>query len=254
MKIETSLDARSAKPNCATNIAATGLNQTNLMKLVLKTFYVRGIETPRDLSDCAGLHIAVTKELLDLAKEKGLTEVLGSVEEDGYSSFRYGLTGRGREWAIDALAQCQYIGPAPVPLDDYRSQILKQSIKNENVERNMLIDRLSHLVVPESLERNLGPAVNSGRSLLLYGAPGNGKTSIAEAISNTFPGNVYVPYCIEVEGEIIKIYDPIVHIEAIPEKEPVAGNEDVAPSRSEFTDRRWLCCRRPVVIVGGDAV
>ncbi len=252
MKIESSLDARSTQPGCATNVAATGLNPTNLMKLVLKTFYVRGIETPKELSNSTGLHIAIAKELLDTAKDKGLAQVLGSFDEDGYTSFRYGLTGMGREWAVDALAQCQYIGPAPVTLDDYRSQVLRQSVKNEHVQRDLLVDRLSHLVVPEALERNLGPAVNSGRSLLLYGPPGNGKTSIAEAIAKTFHGNIHIPYCLEVEGEIIKIFDPIVHFEASPEVEDADRTSDATPCRPEYTDRRWLRCRRPVVMVGGE--
>lgn len=252
MEIETSLEARSTKPAEAITAAATGLNYNNLMKLVLKTLYVRAINTPKELAEITRLHIAIGKELLENAKEQGLVEVLGSFEEDGYSSFRYGLTGRGREWAIDALSQCAYLGPAPVTLDDYRGQILKQSIKNEKVRRDMLIGKLSHLVVPDTLERNLGPAVNSGRSLLLYGAPGNGKTTIAEAISETFQGSIYIPYSIEVEGDIIKLFDPIIHREAAEEELSLVAGDDSTPSRPEYTDRRWVRCRRPIVSVGGE--
>lgn len=234
-----------SEPKCPTSIAATKLNETNLIKLALKAMFVRGIESPRDIAEMTALHIGVCKEIMEFARDQGLLEVLGSDDVGGYSSFRYGLTAAGREAAGGALMQNQYIGPAPVTLDEYREQVDRQSVLNAGMDRETLTEKLSHLVLPPTMGRSLGPAINSGRSLLLYGAPGNGKTSIAEAVANALPGSVKIPNCIEVDGEIIKVFDPIIH------KEIVANGGEKA-HRWEFTDRRWRECRRPVVIVGGE--
>lgn len=229
--------------------AETGLNPNNLMKLALKIFYVRGTDGARQLSDQIKLHIAVTKELLETAKDQNLVEILGTSSHETYSDFHYGLTGKGREWAVDALAQNQYVGPAPVTLADYRQRVLAQSVTREQADPDLLHQRLSGLVVPDTLERRLGPAVNSGRSLLLYGAPGNGKTTIAEAAAKMFEGSIDVPYAIEVEGEIIKVFDPLYHNETGHGDGTEAGESG---REAAFSDRRWVRCHRPVIIVGGE--
>lgn len=252
MNIDYTPDKSDIRPGHATSVAETGLNYNNLIKLILKSMYVVGLDTPKAISNYTKLHIGIVKELLTGAKDMALVEILEEIDEGGYSSFRYRLSGQGRDWATDALAQCSYLGPAPVTLDDYKQQTLRQSVKNEHIRRETLINRFEHLVVPESLERNLGPAVNSGRSILLYGAPGNGKTSIAEAISTAFDGCIFIPYCIEIDGEIIKIYDPVIHHEFADKGGETETVGESAPDRPEFTDRRWLRIDRPVVLVGGE--
>ncbi len=252
MNVESAQILRSVGPEKVNSAAETGLNVNNLTKLVLKIMYVRGVDTALELSDNIKLHIAITKELLERAKDQSLVEILGSNSREGYTDFRYGLTGKGREWAVDALQQSQYIGPAPVTLVDYRRQVLKQSVMNEHVQRETLLEKFSDLILPDTLERRLGPAVNSGRSLLLYGAPGNGKTSIAEAIGKTFAGAIKIPYCVEVDGEILKVFDPVFHHEIAEDEDPDDRDASAEVQRAEYTDRRWVVCRRPVIVVGGE--
>ncbi len=115
-------------------LAELGLNPNNLKKLALKILYLRGCDTARELSDISRLHIAVAKELLEEAKLQGLVEILGSADHEDYQDFRYSLTSKGREWAIDALAQNQYVGPAPVSLSEYYDQIERQSVVNVAIE------------------------------------------------------------------------------------------------------------------------
>ena len=239
-------------PPSAASVAETGLDPNNLIKLVLKIMYVRGTETARAMSEDIKLHVAITTELLEQAKDQSLVNILRSVSAQGFSDFRYALSAKGREWAVDAMRQNQYVGPAPVSLKDYLSQIRNQAVYNEPVFKSHLQRQLSGLVVPPTLESRLGPAINSRNSLLLYGAPGNGKSTIAQAIAGTFKGYIYVPYCIEVDGEIIKVLDPLYHVEIA----KAADSDDADPvtsiSRAEYTDRRWVACRRPVIMAGGE--
>ena len=252
MNAESARILRSVGSENVNSTAETGLNLNNLTKLVLKILYVRGVDTALELSDNIKLHIAICKELLERAKDQGLVEILGSNSHEGYTDFRYGLTGKGREWSVDALRQSLYVGPAPVTLDDYTRQVLKQSVMNAQVRRETLLERFSGLVVPDTLERRLGPAVNSGRALLLYGAPGNGKTTIAEAIGKTFGGTIKIPYCVEIDGEIIKVFDPVFHDEIAVDEDPDDRDASAPVQRAEYTDRRWVVCHRPVIVVGGE--
>jgi predicted ATPase with chaperone activity len=240
------------RPVGAIRVSETGLHEGSLFKLILKTLFARGVDTPKQVSESTKLHIAVVRELLETAKLRSLVEVLGSIEAEGYTDFRYSLTAQGRERASDALAQCQYVGAAPINLDEYLKQMEKQGIRKEIVGKDSFQDHLSHLVMANKLKRIIGPGINSGRSMLLYGPPGNGKTSIAVAVAKAFRDHIYIPHAIEVEGETIKYFDPVIH-------RPIATAQGVSkPSisengeRPEFTDRRWIPCERPTVIIGGE--
>jgi hypothetical protein len=235
-------------PSLPLTVEATGLNFKFLLSLVLKTMHVLGIETGPEIAGHLKINPGLVEKLLSTAKQQGHLEILGSVAAN-IPVLRYGLTASGRELASDALRQCQYVGPAPVTLADYRTQIARQSIAEEWVGSDDICRALSHLVTPKSLIRRLGPAINSGRALLLYGPPGNGKTSITEAIGQVFAQHIYVPYCLEVDGQVIKIFDPTLHIPA----------SDGDPKQSEGLslikrkpDPRWVKCKRPVVTVGGE--
>ena len=246
------IDETDIHPVGAIRVSETGLHEGSLFKLILKTLFVRGVETPKQISDCTKLHIAVVRELLDIAKLRGLVEVLGSVEDGGYSDFRYSLTGQGRERANDALTQCQYVGAAPINLDEYIKQMEKQGIRKEIVGKDSFQDHLSHLVMADELKRVVGPGINSGRSMLLYGPPGNGKTSIAVAVAKAFKDHIYIPHAIEVEGETIKFFDPVIHRPVAATQEVTNPLLSVSAERPEFTDRRWIPCERPTVIIGGE--
>ena len=171
------------RPPPPRSVRETGIGLNNLIGLVVKTMYVRGLETSSQIAEALKLNTAIINSLMEEIKDRALIENLGLAGEGQHSEFRFNLLSKGREWAIEALGLSQYIGPAPVVLEDYYRQIDRQRINLEAIDREALIDGLSGLVVPEKLVRRLGPAINSERSLLLYGPPGNGKTTIAEVSS-----------------------------------------------------------------------
>ncbi|MEE9210215.1 MAG: hypothetical protein V3U23_07160 [Kiloniellales bacterium] len=240
------------RPPPPRSIAATGLQPNNLIGLVLKTLYVRGLETSSQLADALKLNTAIINALMDEIKDRALIENLGLAGDGQHSEFRYSLLSKGREWALEALGLSQYIGPAPVALEDYYRQIDRQRIRFEAIDRETLLEGLEGLVVPEKLVRRLGPAINSERSVLLYGPPGNGKTTIAEVIGGIFKQIIHIPYCLDVDGTIIKVFDTTLHkaVDDVshPEK-TLAGN---ASLRIDDIDRRWVACTRPVIITGGE--
>ncbi len=240
------------RPPPPRSIAATGLQPNNLIGLVLKTLYVRGLETSSQLADALKLNTAIINALMDEIKDRALIENLGLAGDSQHSEFRYSLLSKGREWALEALGLSQYIGPAPVALEDYYRQIDRQRIRFEAIDRETLLEGLEGLVVPEKLVRRLGPAINSERSVLLYGPPGNGKTSIAEVIGGIFKQIIHIPYCLDVDGTIIKVFDTTLHkaVDDVshPEK-TLAGN---ASLRIDDIDRRWVAYTRPVIITGGE--
>src|SRR5918996_4045690 len=198
-------------PPVPKTIDETGLEGNFLLNSILRIMYVSALQTIPELSEQIKLTRRVVETLLEFAKKEALAEIRGPSEKS-QNIMRYALTNAGKERASEALRRCEYIGPAPVPLDRYQVQVQRQTITNEIIGMEKLKKALSHLVLPEDVIRQLGPASNSGRAILIYGAAGNGKTSIAEALVGAFEQPVYVPYAIEADGQIIKIYDPSVHV------------------------------------------
>jgi hypothetical protein len=234
-------------------IADTGLDPQFLLNFALKGIYVFGLETTIQLADTLKLPDHVLDLILQDAKEKRLVEVLG-LTPTRPQVYRYALTDLGRKWAIEAMEQCQYCGPAPVPLTKYQEQVVKQSIGHERVTPPALARALSHLVLPDGTIPRLGPAVNSAKAILFYGAPGNGKSSVAEALGGSFEQTIYVPHAIEVDGQIIKVFDPTVHVE-VPEQQPEEPDLGDAPMPADARvelDPRWVRCQRPVILTGGE--
>ena len=237
-------------PPVAKSAAETGLDTNFLLNCLLRTMYISQLQTIPELSEQIKLTRAVVEELLNFAKKDALVEVRGPSEKN-YNIMRYALTNAGRERASEALRRCEYIGPIPIPLETYQTQVQKQTITNEVVSIEKLKKAMSHLVLSEDIIRRLGPAANSGRAILIYGAAGNGKTSIAEALVSAFEQPVYVPYAIEADGQIIKIYDPSVHV-AFPTGNGVNGNTSPIFLPHLEHDPRWVRCKRPYLISGGE--
>jgi hypothetical protein len=227
----------------------TGLSQQLLLNLLVKGIFATSIETPSEMCELLKLPPRAVLELIEMAGQHQLLNVLGALRNDTASERRYSLTAAGVEWARTAMRQCEYVGPAPVPLAAYREQILRQRITNERVDQADIDRHLTGLVINDDLVSKIGPAINSGRSILLYGPPGNGKTSVSERIAALFKDVVYIPHCFEVDGQIVKVFDPGIHKSI----QGLAGDSSQrATLHREDFDHRWLACRRPMIFTGGE--
>jgi len=237
-------------PAVAKSIDETGLETNFLLNCLLRTMYISALQTIPELSEQIKLTRAVIEELLIFAKKEALVEIRGPSEKNP-NIMRYALTNAGKERASEALRRCEYIGPVPIPLEAFQTQIQKQTITNEVIGIEKLKQALAHLVLSQDIVRKLGPAANSGRAVLIYGSAGNGKTSVAEGIINAFEQPVYIPYCIEVDGQIIKIYDPSVHRPFPIRTAGAAYSNPIFLPHLEH-DPRWVRCKRPYIITGGE--
>ncbi|UWQ40511.1 ATPase [Leisingera aquaemixtae] len=232
--------------------APKGLEQMQLplvmmRDILLKTIFRKNAETVTEIAEALCLPGAVTQELVDMAREQKLLEATGTLNANSGNEMGYQLTDAGKARALDALSQSEYFGAMPVPLAVYREQVKRQSIRNIQVTRDQLISAMGHLILPNSLLDHLGPAVSAGRSILMYGPPGNGKSSISNGIRDALGDHVYVPRAIEYAGQVITVYDPIVH--TMVEQEPEDPN---ALRRRRRFDERYVMCERPTVITGGE--
>jgi predicted ATPase with chaperone activity len=220
-----------------------GITRNLLVDLALKVLYLEGEMDGSAIADKMRLPVPVTVDLLDMLRRERLATVLGS-DRGAVPVYRYGITEAGIRRAREALARNEYVGAAPVSLESYVEIVRRQRvgmacsvIRREDLER-----ALEELVVSPSVISQLGPALNSGQAILLYGAPGNGKTYIARNIVDLVLGSIFVPYACEVEGQLIKVLDPEYH-------RPVDSG---AEGREVERDLRWALCKRPVVMVGGE--
>ena len=230
------------------SVEETGLNMGFLVDLVLKTIYFAGEITAQEISESVCLpFVGVVDTILEYLKREELVGITGSTGL-GERSFRYAISQKGIQRAREALERSQYVGPAPVTLDAYRKVMLRQSPNQYRVGPEDVKRALSHLVVHPKLIDQLGPAVNSGRSLFLYGPPGNGKSTIASAIAKMMKGDIYVPYAIAIGTSVIKVFDKVNHkpVEEQPKRETTSS------LRARRADRRWVKIKRPSVVVGGE--
>ncbi|APG48127.1 ATPase [Phaeobacter porticola] len=215
--------------------------------ILLKTIFRKTCENVSEIAAAICLPIPVTQELVDIAREQKLLEATGTLNANSGNEMGYQLTEAGKARALDALSQSEYYGAMPVPLDIYREQVKRQSIRNILVTRQQLLGAMGHLVLPDSLLDHLGPAVSAGRSILMYGPPGNGKSSISNGIRDALGDHVYVPRAIEYAGQVITVYDPIVHTAV-----PLPEDDPNSLRRARRFDSRYVMCERPTVVTGGE--
>src|SRR6056297_1710424 len=229
-------------------LSDTGLTVVMMRDIMLKTVFRKNVEHASDIAAAVCLPTPLTHELIDMLREMGLMQATGTLHATSSNEMGYQLTDAGKARALDALSQSEYYGAMPVPLEDYKVQVKRQSIRNVRLTRAMLEASMGHLILPHGLMDQLGPAVGSGRSVLMYGPPGNGKSSIAEGIRAAMGDTIYVPRAISYAGQVITVYDPIVHTPVL------AGDEDVGPLRKSVArhDTRYLLCTRPTVMTGGE--
>jgi hypothetical protein len=233
-------------PPVPDSIEQTGIAAAVIEQLVLKFLYFQGEMLGRDLARELGLEFSLIDPLLEGLKRShtvGVRKSLGM----GNSSAVFFLAEAGRSTTREHLENNQYAGPVPVPLYQYVDIVRHQKLKNNWLNPNTLKQAFSHLVVEQDILAKIGPAVNSNKSFLIYGQPGNGKTALAEALFNVDSTPIYLPYAIECQGNIIQVYDPIYH-----QKIEDDGPEVLSLTQHSGYDRRWFRCKRPFIVTGGE--
>jgi Magnesium chelatase, subunit ChlI len=233
-------------PPAPTTLASTGLSLDLFVQLVLKLLHFSGELTGIEITRRLGVEFSVVEPALDFVKRLHQCEIVGGSAIGG-ASYRYRITDAGRQRAMLFLENNQYVGVAPVPLGQYVAYLKAyRDAVPRSINRARVREAFSHLVLSERVLDQVGPAIGSAHSMFVYGPPGNGKTVIAQAIRNLLDGELAVPYALEVEGNIIRLFDPVNHepVEAVPESQSL--------SRVASHDRRWVRCRRPLVMVGGE--
>jgi MoxR-like ATPase len=239
-------------PPPITQIEDTGLSPLWLQDLALKILYFQGYMTGFKVAEEMTLPFAgIVDQIMEALKREKFVEVKSSQIGLGEGAYQYGITSAGIARAREALERSQYAGPAPVPLHVYNDSVINQSMGRMTVTNQAIRGAISHLVVSEKTLNHIGPAVNSGTSIFLYGPPGNGKTSIARAIGNLIlRESMYIPYAIYVDGQVVKMYDSVNHELAEDEQSTPQVTGSIRPGARR--DPRWIRIRRPFVITGGE--
>ncbi|MEO7649792.1 MAG: ATP-binding protein [Bryobacteraceae bacterium] len=225
----------------------TGLTPSMLEALILKKIYYQGEIIGRDLASALGLYYSLIDPIVDNLKRHRMLEVKGSLGFGNISAV-FALSEAGRSRTRECLDENQYSGVAPVPMAQYADGVRAQRSPNGWLTQEALAAAYRHMVVSPAVLAQIGPAVNSGKSFLIYGQPGNGKTYMAEALFAVNSSPVFVPYAIEYQGMIVQIFDPVYH--QLVEGVSTASTTSISAA-SEY-DRRWALCRRPFLVTGGE--
>jgi hypothetical protein len=233
-------------PPVSRTVAETGLSNSLLEHLVFNILYSRGGMTGRGLADLMGIGFEVIEGLMIDLKTHYDVEVKGS-EGFGLSTSLFALSEMGRKRAREYFDINQYVGPAPVPLDLYRKAVRSQRFHKGWLTRELLVTAYKDAVIEPGVLEQIGPAANSGRSLLMFGMPGNGKTFMAEALLNLLTEEIFIPYAVEHNGIITQVFDALYH------KRSTAGDfiESIISKERRF-DGRWAKCQRPFLSSGGE--
>jgi predicted ATPase with chaperone activity len=249
-----SASAGSFSPPPVTSLEDTGLSPLWLQDLILKVLYFRGYMTGFKIAEEICLPLSgVADQLLTALKQEKFIEVKssqGGLGGDG--AYNFGITSAGILRAREALDRSQYAGPAPVPFNVYNEAIKRQKSGRMTVTARSMRQLLAKMVISESIFQRLGPALNSGSSIFMYGPPGNGKTSIARAFGNlVLTQNMYIPYALYLDGQVIKVYDAVSH-SIVSDSEGGGTGNTGALRASSRRDPRWVKIRRPFIVVGGE--
>ncbi|MEX0937617.1 MAG: AAA family ATPase [Pirellulales bacterium] len=229
---------RPAEPH---SIEETGLSPTLIEQLIVKYLLAVGNSSGRDIAEQICLPFGILEGIYQALRTRQIITHTGSAPLNDYN---YALTEQGRERAQNAMKSCAYVGPAPVPLADYVISVEAQAISAEAPQREQLEDAFHDISVEPDMFDYLGPAVNSGAGLFLYGSPGNGKTTLAKRITACFGQCIMMPYTLVEDGQFIKLFDAAYHTRVDHEEHTLLKSGDF--------DRRWIKVRRPTVVVGGE--
>ncbi len=229
-----------------------GLELPFLFDLTMRTIYVRGQTTGGDLAHQMTVPFAVLNPVLQVMRKQTLIDIVAQRGNQGDAGFVYEIKPpKGTAALQDALDKTNYVGPAPVPFADYVESVLAQTVKKLVVTRRSIRKAFEDLVITDEVLNEIGPAINSAQSIFFFGYPGNGKTSVAERITRLMSDAIYVPYAVEANGQIIKVYDPIQHAAIAEDDSPQEGTESIL-KRGVSADQRFIRVRRPTIVVGGE--
>jgi predicted ATPase with chaperone activity len=237
-------------PPLSIRLEDTGLGATFVQDLLLKVMYTQGPRMGQQLADVVRLPFVLLDEQLQQLQNRRMVEVR-SAPGNGRAGYVFDLVAQGRERAQEALVASSYVGPAPVPLEQYCRVLEAQSVRKVHVSRTAVVSGFRHLVLEPAMLEVLGPAINSGKSLFLHGDSGNGKTVIADTIARLLGGSVYLPYAVVIDCNVVLVYDPVYHTAAA-EPDGGAGTASIWRDGTAESDRRYVRVRRPVVIAGGE--
>jgi predicted ATPase with chaperone activity len=231
------------QPTAPGTVAELGLDLGFVADLVLKTLYFAGNVSGSELCDRLAMPVNVTGEILGFLRRERLCEVTGG---SGLSpaTLNYTLTTAGLERATAALAMGGYVGPAPVPLEVYFDSVRSQSVQNVELSRDRIEHSLSELVLDQRTVDLIGQALSSKRAFLLFGASGNGKSTAADGLREALPGNILIPYAVQVMHQVIQIFDPSTH--------EIVGESNTRNAAGRMADQRWVLIKRPLVFAAGE--
>ncbi len=226
----------------------TGLSAIFAREIFLKTVFRKNLELASDMARELCVTVPIVMELVEMCRAQKLIETLGNGTGSLTSQMRYQMTETGRERALQALKQSEYFGPLPVPMADFSAQVERQTIRNVGITKDKLEAAMGHLIIPDGLLDKIGPAVNSGKSILMYGPPGNGKSSISNGIRAAMGDQIFMPRVLEYAGQVISVYDPVIHTSA----QDVDDDTNSLRRIGDNYDKRYVQCDRPSVITGGE--
>jgi len=238
---------RAPAPPAPSTIEETGLSADHIAQLLIKTLYTGEI-TGVTLAERVRLNFLMLEPLIEVMRTQQLVEVRGA-SGASTASYRYALTDLGRDRARQYLDINTYIGPAPVAIGAYERTMKTFAATRGYIDRDRLRGGFGHLIVGDEVLEQLGPAVNANKAIFLYGKPGNGKTVLGEGMGRALGGDWYVPHAIDVDGQIVTVFDPVLH-ESLDDRD--GSPADTSLVRGHERDRRWVRIKRPVVIVGGE--
>jgi hypothetical protein len=244
-------------PRTPTTWEETGLELPFLFDSVLRTIFIRGQITGGMLAEVMALPFAVLNPVLQMMRKQLLIDIVAQRGNSGDASFVYEVKPpKGTSALHEAMEKTNYVGPSPVPFSDYVESVVAQTVRKITVTRRTIRKAFEDLIISEAAFNEIGPAINSAQSIFFFGYPGNGKTSIAERITRLMGDQIYIPYAVIANGQIIKLYDPILHTAATKGDDegefPSEAQNSVLLNNSVQFDKRYIKVKRPTIVVGGE--